>query len=211
MPATPAEFKGLLLGAIEDDNPVLMLEHRWLHYVTGEVPEGFTSIPIAGPRLAREGKDLTIVASSYTVLEALRAADALAESGCEAEVFDLRVLRPLDFAAILASVRRTGHLITVDTGFRMGGLGAELAAEITEQAFTELKQAPRRIGLPDHPTPSSRALAAGYYPGSVDIVDTVEDLLGLDSAAAEGARQACIAARQGVAIDKPDPAFKGPF
>ena len=211
MPATPAEFKGLLLGAIADDNPVLMLEHRWLHYVTGEVPEGFYATPIAGPRMARKGADVTIVASSYMVLEALRAADALADAGCEAEVFDLRVLRPLDLTAILESVRKTGHLITVDTGWRVGGLGAELAAEITEQAFTDLKQAPRRIGLPDHPTPSSRSLAAAYYPGSVDIVDMVEEMLGLDGAAAEGARQACIAARQGVAIDKPDPAFKGPF
>ena len=96
MPATPAEFKGLLLGAIEDDNPVLMLEHRWLHYVTGEVPDGFTASPIEGPRLARAGKDVTVVASSYMVLEALRAADALSQAGCEAEVFDLRVLRPLD-------------------------------------------------------------------------------------------------------------------
>jgi len=84
-------------------------------------------------------------------------------------------------------------------------------AEITERAFADLKQAPRRIGLPDHPTPSSRALAAGYYPGSVDIVDAAEAMLGLDRAAADGARQACIAARQGVPIDKPDPAFKGPF
>jgi pyruvate dehydrogenase E1 component beta subunit len=185
MPATPAEFKGLLLGAIADDNPVLMLEHRWLHYVTGEVPEGFYATPIAGPRLAREGTDVTIVASSYMVLEALRAADALADAGWEAEVFDLRVLRPLDLTAILASVEKTGRLITVDTGWR--------------------------IGLPDQPTPSSRALAAAYYPGSVDIVDLVEDMLGLDGAAAEGARRACIAARQGVPIDKPDPAFKGPF
>ena len=211
MPATPADFKGLLLGAIADDNPVLMLEHRWLHYVTGEVPEGFVAAPLDGPRRVREGRDVTIVASSYMVLEALRAADALAEAGCEAEVFDLRVLRPLDPTAILASVEKTGRLITVDTGWRVGGLGAELVAEIAERAFAHLKQAPRRIGLPDHPTPSSRALAEAYYPGSVDIVDLVEDMLGLDGAAAEGARRACVAARRGVPIDKPDPAFKGPF
>ena len=198
MPSTPGEFKGLLLGSIADDNPVLMLEHRWLHYVTGEVPEGFTSIPVAGPRLAREGRDVTVVASSYMVLEALRAADALSAAGCEAEVFDLRVLRPLDLTAILASVRKTGRLITVDTGWRIGGLGAELVAEITERAFADLKQAPRRIGLPDHPTPSSQPLAAAYYPGSVDLVDAVEAMLALDGSAAEAARQACIAARRGV-------------
>ena len=211
MPVTPAEFKGLLLGAIADDNPVVMLEHRWLHYVTGEVPEGFYTTPIEGPRLAREGADVTLVASSYMVLEALRAADALAEIGCEAEVFDLRVLRPLDLTAILESVRKTGRLITVDTGWRIGGLGAEVVAEIAERAFTSLERAPRRIGLPDHPAPSSRPLSAAYYPGSVDIVDAVEDLVELKPAAAECARKACIATRKGVPIDKPDPAFKGPF
>jgi pyruvate dehydrogenase E1 component beta subunit len=211
MPSTPREFKGLLLGAIEDDNPVLMLEHRWLHYVTGDVPEGFYSIPLDGPRLAREGQDVTIVASSYMALEALGAAEALAGVGCAAEVFDLRMLRPLALDPILASVQKTGRLITVDTGWRIGGMGAEIVAEITERAFAHLKAPPRRIGLPDHPTPSSRALAAAYYPGSVDIVDAVEQLLELDQGAAEGARQACVAARQGVPIDKPDPAFKGPF
>lgn len=211
MPSTPREFKGLLLGAIEDDSPVLMLEHRWLHFVTGGVPEGFYSIPLEGPRLAREGRDVTIVASSYMVLEALRAAEALAEAGCDAEVIDLRVLRPLVLSPILESVRKTGRLITVDTGWRIGGMGAEVVAAITERAFADLKAAPRRIGLPDHPTPSSRALAAAFYPGSLDIVDAVEALLDLDGDAAEEARRACVAARQGVPIDKPDPAFKGSF
>ncbi len=211
MPATPGEFKGLLLGAIEDDNPVLMLEHRWLHYVTGEVPEGFYSIPLDGPRLARPGRDVTLVASSYMVLEALRAAEALSEAACEAEVFDLRVLRPLNLAPILESVRRTGRLITLDTGAKVGGMGAELVAEITERAFADLRAPPRRIGLPDHPTPSSRALAGAFYPGSVDIVDAVEGMLGLDAGLAESARAACIAARRGVPFDQPDPAFKGPF
>lgn len=211
MPSTPREFKGLLLGAIEDDNPVLMLEHRWLHYITGDVPEGFYSTPLDGPRLAREGQDVTIVASSYMVFEALRAAEALAGAGCTAEVFDLRILRPLALDTILASVQKTGRLITVDTGWRIGGMGAEIVAEITERAFAHLKAPPRRLGLPDHPTPSSRALAAAYYPGSVDIVDAVEQLLELGQGAAETARQACVAARQGVPMDKPDPAFKGPF
>lgn len=211
MPSTPAEFKGLLLGSIADDNPVLFLEHRWLHYVTGEVPEGFTPIGLDGPRLARPGRDVTILASSYMVLEALRAAEALAEAGCDAEVVDLRVLRPLNLDPILESVRKTGRLISLDTGWRTGGLGAEVVAEVTERAFADLKAPPRRIGLPDHPTPSSRSLAATYYPDSTDVVDAVEALLDLDAAAAEGARRTCIAARQGVAIDKPDPAFKGPF
>jgi pyruvate dehydrogenase E1 component beta subunit len=211
MPATPAEFKGLLLGAIEDDNPVLMLEHRWLHYVKGEVPEGYGPLPLDGPRVARPGRDVTIVASSYMVLEALRAAEALAEAGCEAEVIDLRVLRPLKVDPILDSVRRTGRLITLDTGWRIGGMGAEVVAEITERAFADLKAPPRRVGLPDHPTPSSLPLATAYYPGSIDVVDAVETLFDIDAGLSAKAREACVAARQGVPIDKPDPAFKGPF
>ena len=94
MPTTPSNTKGMLLAAIQDDNPVIFLEHRWLHYVTGPVKEGFYTLALDGPHVARRGGDVTIVASSYMVLEALRAATALADAGCEAEILDLAVLRP---------------------------------------------------------------------------------------------------------------------
>jgi len=211
MPSTPGEFKGLLLAAIEDDNPVIMLEHRWLHYVTGAVPQGFYTTPLDAPRRVQDGDDVTIVASSYMVLEALRAADALAEIGIEAELFDLRVLRPLRLDDIVASVRRTGRLITVDTGWRTYNAGAEIVAHVTEHAFDALAAPPLRIGLPDHPTPSSRALAAAYYPGSLEILDAVTQVCGLDRARVVGARAKLEAQRGATPIDKPDPAFTGPF
>jgi acetoin:2,6-dichlorophenolindophenol oxidoreductase subunit beta len=211
MPATPAQFKGLLLASIDDDNPVVFLEHRWLHYVTGPVPEGSQRIALDGPRVARRGRDVTIVATSYMMLEALRAADALARVGCECEVIDLRVLRPLVMAPIEESLQRTGRLIVCDTGWRTLGPGAEIVARLAEGSWNAFKRPPVRLGLPDHPTPSSLALAEVYYPDSRHIIDAVEALCDLGRAAADAARADAIAARKGVPIDKPDPAFKGPF
>ena len=211
MPTTPAECKGVLLAAIDDDNPVMVLEHRWIHYVTGPVPEGRYAVPIDGPRLARPGEAATVVATSYMLLEAMRAADALAKRGCEVEVFDLRVLRPLNLAPILESIRRTGRLLVCDTGWKFLGPGAEIVAQVAERALDTLKRPPIRLGLPDHPTPSSRALAETYYPGSADVVAAIGRLVGLDAAVVAAAQAEVIASRGGVPIDKPDPAVKGPF
>lgn len=211
MPSTPYEFKGMLHAAIDDDNPVMFLEHRWLHYVTGVVPEGRYTSPLNGPKIVRNGNDVTVVATSYMVLEALRAAEALQHVGCSVEVIDLRVLRPLNVAPILESVGRTGRLIVCDTGWRQFGIGAEIVASVTEQAFDALKKPPVRLGLPDHPTPSSLSLATAYYPDSKDIIDKVAVLCALDEASTKKSRVEVEAARKGVPIDKPDPAFKGPF
>jgi pyruvate/2-oxoglutarate/acetoin dehydrogenase E1 component len=211
MPSTPADFKGMLLAAIKDDNPVVFIEHRWLHYVTGDVPEGYYISPLDGPRRLHSGGDVTIVATSYMTLEALRAATALARRGCQADLYDLRVLRPLDLGAIFESVRRTGRLIVCDTGWRTLGPGAEIVAQSTEKAFDALKRPPVRLGLPDHPTPSSIALAETFYPGSTQIIDAAARLCDLADADASAAREEVVAARKGVPIDKPDPAFKGPF
>ena len=211
MPTTPAQFKGMLLASVDDDSPVIFLEHRWLHYVTGPVPEGSERLPLDGPCVIRPGSDVTIVATSYMLLEALRAAEALARVGCECEVVDLRVLRPLVMGPIEASLRRTGRLLVCDTGWRTLGPSAEIVARLAEGAWDAFKRPPFRIGLPDHPTPSSLALAQVYYPGSTDVVDAVQALCDLPPAAAEAARREVVAARKGVPIDKPDPAFKGPF
>ena len=165
MPAFAGDAKGMLIAAIEDDNPVIFIEHRFLHNSTGHVPEGYYKNALDGPRVVREGKDVTIVATSHGVLEAMRAADVLHKIGCSAEVIDMRVLRPLNVAPIVASVRKTGRLVTVDTGFVRFGIGAEILASVMTEAFNALKAAPVRLGLPDHPTPSSR----GLIPASIRI------------------------------------------
>ena len=114
MPTTPYDAKGLLIASVEDNNPVIFIEHRWLYNIVGHVPEEVYRVPLGRARVARQGKDLTIAAISYMVLEALRAADMLAADGIHAEVIDIRSLKPLDDELILKSVRKTGHLIVVE-------------------------------------------------------------------------------------------------
>lgn len=211
MPAFAADAKGMLISAIEDDNPVIFIEHRFVHYATGHVPEGYYKTPLDGPKVVREGKDLTVVATSHAVLEAVRAADVLADIGCSIEVIDMRVLRPLNMAPIVASVGKTGRLITIDTGFVQYGIGAEIVADVTSQAFSALKNAPVRLGLPDHPTPSSRGMIVGFYPDSQRVVREAGKMLGLDSAKVESALKVLDEQRKNLPLDVPDPFFKGPF
>ncbi|MGQ0675217.1 MAG: alpha-ketoacid dehydrogenase subunit beta [Rhodospirillales bacterium] len=211
MPAFAADAKGMLISAIEDDNPVLFIEHRWVHYSTGHVPEGYYKSPLDGPRVVREGTDLTVVATSHAALEAVRAADMLKKIGCSLEVLDMRVLRPLNTAPIVKSVRETGRLVTVDTGFIRYGVGAEIVASVAAEALKDLKAAPVRLGLPEHPTPSSRGMIPGFYPDAERIVRVAGDLLKLKPADAESVVRQLADSRKGVAIDVPDPFFKGPF
>src|SRR3990167_475371 len=205
MPATPADAKGLLIASIEDNNPVIFLEHRWLHNISGEVPEGICRVPLGKARVAREGDDVTIVATSYMVLEALRAAERLAEDGISAEVIDVRSLRPLDEETILESVRRTGRLIAADAGWATCGFAAEVVAVACEQAFEHLTCPPRRVTLPDGPCPSSAALASHYYPRSTHLIQASRELLGV-----AGGDEACAEASS-VPLDVPDLSFTGPF
>jgi pyruvate/2-oxoglutarate/acetoin dehydrogenase E1 component len=205
MPFTPHDAKGLLIAAIEDENPVIFLEHRWLHHVTGPVPDGHYTVPIGPARVARNGRDLTIVAFSYMVMEALQAADTLATLGIEAEVLDYRCLRPLDSETLVQSVRKTGRLIVADTSWATAGMSAEMLAIAAERAFNDLKAPPQRVCLPDCPAPTSPALAQHYYPRAGHIVAAARSLFGLpldpgDTLITEGAE-----------LDKPNPAFTGPF
>jgi pyruvate/2-oxoglutarate/acetoin dehydrogenase E1 component len=211
MPAFAADAKGMLIAAIEDDNPVIFIEHRWLHYASGHVPEGYYTQALDGPRVIHPGRDVTVVATAHTVLEAVRAADVLADVGCSVEVIDMRVLRPLNLEPIVASVRKTGRLVTMDTGFVQYGIGAEIVAGVVAQAFDALKVAPARLGLPDHPTPSSRGFIAGLYPDAVRLVGEIGRLVGLDAERTERAIRVLEEKRKALPIDVPDPFFKGPF
>jgi pyruvate/2-oxoglutarate/acetoin dehydrogenase E1 component len=211
MPTFAADAKGMLIAAIEDDNPVIFLEHRWLHSASGHVPEGYYTHALDGPRVVREGSDATIVATAHTVLEAVRAADVLAEVGCSVEVIDLRVLRPLNLTPIVASVRKTGRLLTMDTGFVHYGVGGEIVAGVVAEAFDALKAGPARLGLPDHPTPSSRGFIPGFYPDALSAVSEVGRLVGLGKDQIDRALKGLDEKRKAVPVDVPDPFFKGPF
>ena len=204
MPAMPHDAKGLLVAAIEDDNPVMFIEHRWLHNMAGPVPEGHFRVPLGSARVVREGDAVTIVATSYMVIEALRAAELLAADGVSAEVVDVRSLRPLDEATILASVRKTGRCIAADTGWTSVGFAAEIVARVAEGAFESLVAPPVRIALPDCPTPTAPALAADYYPRAVHIASAAGRLLGLK-------KDYEAEAVSTIPLDVPDLSFTGPF
>ena len=115
MPARPMDAKGMIIAAVEDKNPVLFIEHRWSHYALGDVPQNYFSTGITGPERIKTGDAITVVATSYMTLEALRVADALERVGINIELFDLRVLRPLSLETIVKSVKKTGKLLTIDT------------------------------------------------------------------------------------------------
>ncbi len=205
MPATPHDAKGLLVSSIEDNNPVIFIEHRWLYNISGPVPEGIYRVPLGQAKIVRKGHDLTIAATSYMTLETLRAADMLSEDGVKAEVVDIRTLRPLDSALVLESVRKTGRLLVANTGWKTGGFGAEIVAQVAEEAGTDLKSPPRRVALPDYPTPTSRALTDHYYPRAVHIANTARNMLG------PGQREPLIDASATTPLDVPDETFTGPF
>lgn len=207
MPATPYDAKGLLIAAIEDDSPVVFIEHRWLYNIHGPVPQGHYTVPIGQPRIVRSGRDVTVVTSSYGTLDSIRAANALAREGIEAEVIDLRTLTPRDDGMILESVRKTGRLICVDQGTLTGGFAGEMMARVTESAFDSLKCAPRRVTLPDCPTPTTRGLSNYYYPTPNHIVAAAKRALGKPDEADPWAG----IAPDDKLFDVPDSSFTGPF
>lgn len=211
MPATAEDCKGMLLSAIEDNNPVIFLEHRWVHYVKGHIPSGYHLTSIDGPKRLWRGDSVTVVSSSYMTLEALQAAKALSKEGCDVDLFDLRVVRPLRLDDIFESVNRTGRLLVVDTGWKTMGPGAEIVAQVTESCFDNLKHPPQRLGLPDHPTPSSKSLAAAFYVRAEHIAIAVARLAELSVDATEKAASKLSADRQSHPIDVPHPSFQGPF
>jgi len=174
-PATAADAKGLLISAIRDPNPVCYLEHKGLYrHVKDEVPEGEHTVPIGRARVAREGDELTVIAYGSSVHLAIQAAEELGE---DIEVLDLRSLCPLDRDAILASVRRTSKVLIAHEATRSCGVGAEVAALITEQAFEDLDAPVRRLTAPDVPIPFSPALEQATLPQLDDMKEACRELL----------------------------------
>ncbi len=177
MPGTPYDAKGLLAAAVEDDNPVVYIDDRWLYGFKGEVPENIYSVPIGEGLIRREGHDATLVSVSFMLSRALEAAETLAAEGINVEVIDLRSLKPLDENLLLESVKKTGRLVVVDGGWRTCGIGAEISALTAEKAFSYLKAPVKRVSLPDTPAPASAALEKAYYPDADKITSAVRDIL----------------------------------
>jgi acetoin:2,6-dichlorophenolindophenol oxidoreductase subunit beta len=177
MPATPRDAKGLLISAVEDGNPVVYIDDRWLYQEEGDVPEEMYRTPIGKAHVLRSGGDVTIAATSWMVKLAREAADRLSDQGIEAEVIDVRSLKPLDDETICHSVAKTGRLVVADAAWRTAGAAAEISARVVEQVFDSLRAPIRRVTLPDVPASSSPTEEKAYYPSTQNIIETVQRVL----------------------------------
>jgi pyruvate dehydrogenase E1 component beta subunit len=178
-PTTVSDAKGLMTAAIRDDNPVLVLEHRWLYWQEGNLPQGDYTVRIGEPSLLRSGSDVTIIATSWMNVEAVKAAEILARRGVSVEIVDPRTLAPLEDDMLIASVEKTGHCIVADNDWAFCGFSAEIAARISEKCFGKLKSPVQRLGFAHVPCPTARHLENEFYPNAVEIIRAVEAKLGL--------------------------------
>jgi pyruvate dehydrogenase E1 component beta subunit len=176
MPATPYDAKGLMVAAIKDDNPVIYMDDRWLYNLEGEVPKETYSVPIGKGIIRREGKDVTLVATSYMVAESVKASEESKREGIEVEVIDLRSVKPLDETLLFESLKKTGRLVIADGGWKTCGMAAEISALISENVFDYLKAPITRVTLPDAPAPASCVLEQNYYPTFKTIIDAVKSI-----------------------------------
>lgn len=177
MPATPRDSKGLLKGAIRSPDPVLFIEHSLIYRNRGEVPDGELVLPLEGAEVRREGTDVSIASWSRGYYLAMGAAEELAKQGIEAEVIDMRVLRPLDIDTVVQSVQKTNRLVIVEEGWRTMGLGAEIAAAVQEHAFDYLDAPIARVGAVEVPMPYAKNLERLVIPGKDEVVQAVEGVL----------------------------------
>jgi len=205
MPTSAADAKGLLLSSIFDENPVVFLEHRWLHNLKGDVPSGDHRVPLGRARQVREGDAATVVATSYMTVEAAHAVDHLSAQGVTCDLIDLRTVRPLDWPTLEASIRRTGRLLALDSGFTTGGIAAEIVARTATECWRHLAAAPRRLAAPDVPEATSPALTKGYHVRAEHVARAIAELVGrtleCDS----------LAQRRTHPHDVPGDWFSGPF
>jgi acetoin:2,6-dichlorophenolindophenol oxidoreductase subunit beta len=205
MPVSADDAKGLLLSAIFDPDPVIFLEHRWLHTLKGEVPLGDYRVPIGEARLLRQGNDVTIVSMSHMTIEAIHAIDHLESQGVTCDLIDLRSVRPVDWDAIKASVYKTGKLLVLDTGHLTGSVSGEIVARVVQECWGALTAAPRRLAMPDYPEATSPALTARYHVRAETIAKEVCLLID------RGCEALALAGQRTHPHDVPGDWFTGPF
>jgi pyruvate/2-oxoglutarate/acetoin dehydrogenase E1 component len=168
-PTTPYDAKGCLVQAIRDNNPVIFVEHRMIHFQKGDVPEDLYTVPFGKARVLAPGKDITLVGISHTVIDCLRARDSLLGKGVDAEVIDPVSLSPLDIDTIAASVRRTGRLLVTDSAWTCCGASAEIVTQVAEKLQGEKAFRFRRLGFAPVPCPTTKKLENLYYPNTAKI------------------------------------------
>jgi len=179
VPATPYDALGLFRAAIKDDNPIVFAEHSLLYGTRGDVPDDWYEIPFGKADIKREGDDVTIVAYSRMTHVALQAAEILEEKGRQAEIVDLRTLRPWDKETVLQSVRKTNRIVIVEETWKTGGFSGEIASTIQEEAFDDLDGPVARVGGIDVPAPYNGTLEAATIPTAERVIKALEDNYGI--------------------------------
>lgn len=176
MPTSAYDAKGMLLESIFDNNPVIFIEHRWLHGNESEVPEEDFRIPLGKSRLISEGHDVTIVSMSYMTVETIEAVKELKKAGISCDHIDLRSVSPLDWDSIFDSVKKTGRLLAIDSASRSFSVSSEIISRVSTNCFDFLKEAPKQLALIDNPSPSSFGLTKHYYNRSTQVYNSVASL-----------------------------------
>lgn len=181
IPSTPRMAKGLLTAAIQDNNPVIFMEHRWLYGIRETVPENYYTQPLGSCRVIRPGRDITMVVNSDTLYEALKAVQTLKIHGIDPEIIDLVSINPVDYKTILESVRKTSRLMVLDVGTKAFGVGSEIISRVCEDRKTLicLRATPVNIAAPDCPCPMAPSLTEKYYPTTSTILDHIGKMEGL--------------------------------
>lgn len=211
MPVSPSDAKGMMISAIKDDDPVIFIEHRWLHNTKELVPQGLYETPLDKARIVKKGTHATLAAFSYMLVESIIAVNALNNLlGLDVELIDMRSARPLDVNTVKESVQKTGRLVVADTGHMFGGIAGELVSRIVEDEFESLSCAPVRIGSPDVPAATAPSLTKNYYPTPFDIAIALIKQCNLNPTSEELSRL-----NKEISVDAPHDIpysnFKGPF
>lgn len=207
MPTTAGDAYHFMLDAIADNNPVLFVEHRWLHHIIGEVDKQQPTAGLSGAACLRTGRDITLVGFSQMSIEALKAATVLAEHGIDAEVLDMRCLTPLDVDAVAVSLKKTGHLLVADCAPEMASMAHGLISRLCLEHGQLLKRSPQLLAYPNHPVPTSHFQANHYYPGAEEIAVAVLNALNQPQLTELVKQQL----QSELAKDQPDRSFVGPF
>ncbi len=184
---------------------MIFLEHRWLHNLLGEVPDGDVRVPLGKANRLREGSELTVVAMSYMTIEALHAVSHLTAQGVSCDLIDLRSVRPIDWATIEASVRRTGRLLVLDSANLTGSISGEIVARIASECWDALRGAPQRLAMPDYPEATAPSMTEGYHVRAEHIVEKIASMLG------QSIESASLREQRKHPHDVPGDWFSGPF
>ncbi len=206
MPSNAQDAKTLLLSSIQDPNPVIYLEHRWLHNSKGIVNKKAKVEKIGKAKVLNKGKDITLISMSYMTVECVQAANFLKEKlNISIEVIDLRSIKPIDWHTIFKSIKKTGRVLVVDTGFTTGSVAGEIIARIMIDNFESIKSPPARLAMPDIPEPTSFALTKNFYIDAKKIAEKILNIFSLNTDVIKNGF------KKNKYHDVPDEYFKGPF